>query len=219
MISFWRSKLPVGAATVLLATTLSFAAADTETHPAPEHHKAPKATRHKAPKATKHEAPKAGSHPDVRTSHPETPKAAKHTKKARKKRVRGQQAIDNERARQIQEALVREHYMKSEPTGTWDSATQEAMRRYQADHGWQNKTVPDSRALIRLGLGPDHGHLLNPETAMTTAPPPRPSQSASTPVVSTNSSSTATAASSISAPASQDASRINAPPAEASPTR
>ena len=46
------------------------------------------------------------------------------------------------------------------------------MRRYQADHGWQSKTVPDSRALISLGLGPSHEHLLNPESAMVTGPFP-----------------------------------------------
>ena len=28
------------------------------------------------------------------------------------------------------------------------------MQRYQADHGWQTKLMPDSRALISLGLGP-----------------------------------------------------------------
>jgi hypothetical protein len=44
------------------------------------------------------------------------------------------------------------------------------MRRYQADHGWQSKTVPDSRALISLGLGPSKDNLLNPESAMTTVP-------------------------------------------------
>jgi hypothetical protein len=44
------------------------------------------------------------------------------------------------------------------------------MRRYQSDHGWQTKEVPDSRALISLGLGPSHAHLLNPESAMTTGP-------------------------------------------------
>ncbi|HXY47972.1 MAG TPA: peptidoglycan-binding domain-containing protein [Terriglobales bacterium] len=82
----------------------------------------------------------------------------------------GQQKIDSERARQIQQALVREHYLGGEPSGKWDPATEEALRRYQADHGWQNKTVPDSRALITLGLGPSHDHLLNPESAMTTAP-------------------------------------------------
>jgi peptidoglycan hydrolase-like protein with peptidoglycan-binding domain len=83
---------------------------------------------------------------------------------------RGQQAIDSGRARQIQTALIREHYMQGEPSGSWDSATQAAMKRYQADQGWQSKQIPDSRALIKLGLGPSHDHLLNPESAMTSAP-------------------------------------------------
>jgi hypothetical protein len=90
--------------------------------------------------------------------------------KRRKKKVRGQQKIDSERAQAIQEALIREHYLRGEATGTWNQASEEAMRRYQADHGWQSKTVPDSRALIKLGLGPSKDHLLNPESAMTTVP-------------------------------------------------
>jgi hypothetical protein len=85
---------------------------------------------------------------------------------------RGQKAIDGERARQIQEALIREHYLEGEPSGNWDSATQAAMQRYQADQGWQTKTIPDSRALIKLGLGPSPEHLLNPESAMTSSAAP-----------------------------------------------
>ena len=87
----------------------------------------------------------------------------------RTKKVKGQQKIDTERTHQIQEALIRQHYMNGEPTGKWDATTEEALRRFQADNGWQNKTVPDSRALIKLGLGPSHDHLLNPESAMTTS--------------------------------------------------
>jgi hypothetical protein len=82
----------------------------------------------------------------------------------------GQKAIEAERAQQIQEALIRDHYMEGKPSGKWDDATQAALRRFQGDQGWQSKTVPDSRALIKLGLGPNHDHLLNPESAMTTAP-------------------------------------------------
>jgi hypothetical protein len=41
------------------------------------------------------------------------------------------------------------------------------MEKFQADNGWQSKTVPDARALIKLGLGPNHDHLLNPDSAMT----------------------------------------------------
>jgi hypothetical protein len=29
------------------------------------------------------------------------------------------------------------------------------MAKLQADNGWQTKLVPDSRALIKLGLGPN----------------------------------------------------------------
>ena len=77
---------------------------------------------------------------------------------------------------------MRERYLTGEPSGNWDPATQAAMRRYQAEQGWQTKTVPDARALIRLGLGPDHEHLLNPESAMTTeaASPPETSARAAT---------------------------------------
>jgi len=89
------------------------------------------------------------------------------SRKKKSARVRGQKKIDADRARTIQEALIREHYLTGEPTGTWNQASEEAMRRYQSDHGWQTKEVPDSRALISLGLGPSKDHLLNPDSAMT----------------------------------------------------
>lgn len=82
----------------------------------------------------------------------------------------GQQAIKEERTREIQRALVREKYLAGEATGDWDQRTQEAMRRYQGDNGWQSKVLPDARALIKLGLGPTHAGLLNPETAAATLP-------------------------------------------------
>lgn len=91
---------------------------------------------------------------------------------SRRKTARGQQKIDSQRAQEIQEALIREHYLSPKAEGTWNQASEDAMRRYQADHGWQSKTVPDSRALISLGLGPSHDHLLNPESAMTSDPAP-----------------------------------------------
>jgi hypothetical protein len=92
--------------------------------------------------------------------------------RSKKGKKRGQQAIDTTRARQIQTALIREHYMQGEPSGAWDSTTQAAMQKYQADQGWQSKQIPDSRALIKLGLGPSPDHLLNPESAMTTTVAP-----------------------------------------------
>jgi hypothetical protein len=97
---------------------------------------------------------------------------SKKSGKRTSSRKRGQQKIDAARAREIQEALIREHYLDGTASGVWDAKSQNAMVRFQADNGWQSKVVPDSRALIKLGLGPDHEHLLNPESAMTSRPDP-----------------------------------------------
>jgi Putative peptidoglycan binding domain len=78
------------------------------------------------------------------------------SKKAKKKQVHGQRTIDSDRASEIQNALIRQKYLTGAPSGQWDAQTQVAMRQYQSDHGWQTKLTPDSRALISLGLGPNH---------------------------------------------------------------
>lgn len=91
---------------------------------------------------------------------PTAGKPGKHAHRHGKRKVswkkKGQQGIKSDRATEIQQALIRENYLTGEPSGVWDSRTQSAMVRYQADHGWQTKEVPDSRALIKLGLGPDY---------------------------------------------------------------
>src|SRR5579875_3480901 len=68
--------------------------------------------------------------------------------------IQGQRGIDGDRAREIQEALIREHYLTGPASGQWDASTEAALQKYQADNGWQTKLTPDSRALIKLGLGP-----------------------------------------------------------------
>jgi hypothetical protein len=116
----------------------------------------------------------------AQTNSSTTTTTSTHKKKSHKKvsSRRGQQKIDPQRTHDIQAALIREHYLTGKPSGIWDDTSQKAMQKYQADQGWQSKTTPDSRALIKLGLGPDHDHLLNPESAMTsgpaTPPPPAP---------------------------------------------
>jgi len=86
--------------------------------------------------------------------------------------IHGQQGIDSNRVTEIQQALIREHYMTGEPTGSWDSATQAAMQKYQSDQGWQTKLLPDSRALMKLGLGPDYSGAINAKTGNFAPPPP-----------------------------------------------
>ncbi|HLZ00120.1 MAG TPA: peptidoglycan-binding domain-containing protein [Candidatus Angelobacter sp.] len=89
------------------------------------------------------------------SAHRTSRSSSHHTRRGAWKR-RGQQGIQSDRASEIQQALIREKYMDGSPTGAWDTRTQQAMARYQADHGWQSKVTPDSRALIKLGLGPSH---------------------------------------------------------------
>jgi hypothetical protein len=96
--------------------------------------------------------------------------AAKH---AAKPKLIGQRTIDDERATQIQAALIKAGYLTGQPSGHWDAASEAAMGKLQGDNGWQTKLVPDSRALIKLGLGPNTASvssLVSPGGSLTTAP-------------------------------------------------
>jgi peptidoglycan hydrolase-like protein with peptidoglycan-binding domain len=64
-------------------------------------------------------------------------------------------AMPADRAAAIQSALIKQGYLTGEPTGTWDAQTASAMEKLQGDNGWQTRITPDSRALIKLGLGPN----------------------------------------------------------------
>ena len=81
------------------------------------------------------------------------PTSQRISKRASKAKPQSQRTIDDERATQIQTALIRSGYLSGEPSGHWDAGTQAAMEKLQADNGWQTKLVPDSRAIIKLGLG------------------------------------------------------------------
>jgi len=111
------------------------------------------------------------------TAHKTTTKARSSRKvpsrtKSRSHKLHGQQAIDATRVKEIQQALIREHYLDGEPNGNWDATTQAAMQKYQSDHGWQSRLIPDSRALKSLGLGPDYSGAINAEGASFASPAP-----------------------------------------------
>ena len=80
--------------------------------------------------------------------------------------------MDSSRAMEIQQALIQAHYLSGTPTGQWDAETQAAMVKYQNDNGWQTKITPDSRALIKLGLGPkqDAGEYASSATGIAETP-------------------------------------------------
>src|ERR1051326_1364668 len=98
-------------------------------------------------------------------------KAVKHHRHGKRRgawKKKGQQAIKADRATEIQQALIREHYLTGEPSGVWDTRTQAALGKYQADNGGQPKVVPDSRALIKPGPGPTSPpQMLNPPASST----------------------------------------------------
>ena len=111
--------------------------------------------------------------PTSHKSHSKHSKAtAKHT---------GQRTIDDTRATQIQTALIKSGYLTGDASGHWDAATQTAMQKYQGDNGWQTKLTPDSRAIIKLGLGPHRDSELTASSSSATttfAAPASPSSGA-----------------------------------------
>ncbi len=83
---------------------------------------------------------------------PTSPKLFNKRSKANKPVT--QRGIDDTRATQIQTSLIKSGYLTGEASGHWDAGTEAAMQKFQSDNGWQTKLIPDSRAIIKLGLGP-----------------------------------------------------------------
>jgi peptidoglycan hydrolase-like protein with peptidoglycan-binding domain len=76
-------------------------------------------------------------------------------KRQRSRRVKKRQAansIPTERVIEIQEALIKAGYLEGPPSGQYDGATQEAMRRFQADSGLPATGKPSAHSLSKLGV-------------------------------------------------------------------
>ena len=104
---------------------------------------------------------------------PTSPKLFNKRSKAPKPAA--QRAIDDTRAAQIQASLIKSGYLTGEASGHWDAGTEAAMQKFQSDNGWQTKLIPDSRAIIKLGLGParpaqDSGLSVSAATAAAASP-------------------------------------------------
>jgi peptidoglycan hydrolase-like protein with peptidoglycan-binding domain len=115
----------------------------------------------------------AASMPCVALTHvhrgPTSPKLAnKHSKSSTKSS--GQRTIDDTRATQIQTSLIKSGYLSGEASGHWDFQTESAMQKFQEDNGWQTKLIPDSRAIIKLGLGPVQNSGLSSTSSTIAAP-------------------------------------------------
>ncbi len=59
-----------------------------------------------------------------------------------------------ERYKQIQQALADKGYLHEAPSGQWNQASIDALRRFQQDQNLQPSGKVDSLSLIALGLGP-----------------------------------------------------------------
>lgn len=68
--------------------------------------------------------------------------------------------LQPQRVQEIQQALIREGYLRGDANGQWDSQTRDAMLRYQTDHGFPATGLPEAKSLMKLGLG---SHPLPPE--------------------------------------------------------
>ena len=113
----------------------------------------------------------AASHPGApQTSSTATKKKKISSKSKRKPKVKGQTAPTPDRIREIQTALQKDGSYEGEPTGKWDAATTEAMRKYQDKIGVSPTGKIDALSLSKLGLGSD--------TAGKGAPVPAASSSA-----------------------------------------
>ncbi len=86
---------------------------------------------------------------------PTAPNHSKHHEKKHAAQPIGPRAMESDRAAAIQTALIKAGYLTGTPTGHWDAESEAAIKKMQADNGWQTKITPDSRALIKLGLGPN----------------------------------------------------------------
>jgi peptidoglycan hydrolase-like protein with peptidoglycan-binding domain len=96
--------------------------------------------------------------------------------------------LEPQRVEEIQQALVQAGYLHQEPTGRWDNPTKDAMRRYQADHGFPTTGLPEAKSLMKLGLGPhplpedcDPTAQARAESTSPTPSQPEPSSPSGTP--------------------------------------
>ena len=94
------------------------------------------------------------------------------SKKKSKRTPRGQNAPTPDRIRDIQSALNREGALNGQPTGKWDDATVDAMRKFQESHGLSPTGKIDALTLNKLGLGSETAGKGAPiPSASSTAPP------------------------------------------------
>jgi len=119
-------------------------------------HKSSVTPQRRAHTASPHHVPQAPTTSSQHSSAHRTSKRHLSSRAARaaERRRRARLRPEPERIEQIQQALAQAGYFNGQPNGLWNDQTREAMRRYQADHGFPATGLPEAKSLMKLGLGP-----------------------------------------------------------------
>jgi peptidoglycan hydrolase-like protein with peptidoglycan-binding domain len=103
----------------------------------------------------------------------------RHAKSTRKpaRRQTGQKAPASDRISEIQTALAKDGSFSGNPSGKWDDATVDAMKKFQEAHGLNPSGKLDAKTLQKLGLGSQTAGLAPPmppvsSSSLTTNPSP-----------------------------------------------
>lgn len=166
--------LVVGAFLMGVALPYVFAATTTKKAPAPVKKgavtKAPVAASKSSPKkavATKSAAASKGAPVRTATAASSRKRVASRSYAKTGRRVaapvyRGQQGPSSDRYQEIQQALIEKGYLQGTPSGTWDTQTSDAMRRFQTEKNLPATGHLNSLSLIQLGLGPKRLAMVKP---------------------------------------------------------
>jgi len=91
--------------------------------------------------------------PKAAPAAPKRPAARAPVRRTAARRPRVQTAPTRERIVEIQNALAREGFYSGKPSGRWDEATSEAMRKFQTARGLTATGKLGALSLQKLGLG------------------------------------------------------------------
>jgi peptidoglycan hydrolase-like protein with peptidoglycan-binding domain len=114
----------------------------------------------------------AASHPGAAQTSATPAKKKKRVSSRSKRRPKGQAAPTADRIKEIQAALQKDGSYQGQPTGKWDAATTEAMKKYQDKNGFNPTGKIDALSLHKLGLGSETAGKGAPITPATSAAPP-----------------------------------------------
>ena len=127
-------------------------------------------------------------------------KTSAKSRRRSRSRVRAQTAPTPDRIKEIQTALQKDGSYEGQPTGKWDAATIDAMKKFQDKNGFAPTGKIDALSLNKLGLGSETAGKGAPVPAATPTPS-AVSTPVSKPAETTASSSGSSSASSDSQPA------------------